>query len=402
MNDSPGFVHRCRLHRASFVEPRSLGIQVDCGSVCGVTGVQGFLLRASYTQTMARRPPQLSPDELDVPTWLRHLPKAELHLHLEGSITPETLVTLSERNDTAPLTLEAARQLYQYHDFPSFLLSFKAVTERLRTPADYELITYEMVRALAEQGVVHAEVYISFGILYRFARLDVDDVTAAMEDGRTRAEREFGTTVLWIIDAVRHFGVEEAARVFRKAAELRVLYPSIVGIGIGGDEARGPAAQFRDVYAEARDAGLRLTAHAGETGGVIDGPASIWAALNLGAERIGHALAAQHDAELLEELAQRQVPLELNITSNLRTACCPAVDVHPVRRYFDMGLMVTLNSDDPPMFGATLLDEYILAHQNFDFSLDQMRELAANSVEASFLPPARKLSLLRQVELYGM
>ena len=351
---------------------------------------------------MARRAPEPPPDELDIPTWLRHLPKAELHLHLEGSITPETLVALSLRNDPVPLTLEAARQLYLYHDFPSFLLSFKAVTERLHTPADYELITYEMVRALAQQGVVHAEVYISWGILYRFNRLDVDEVTHSIEQARTRAEVDFGTSVLWIIDAVRHFGVEEAARVFRKAAAMRILYPSIIGIGIGGDEARGPAAQFRELYAEARDAGLRLTAHAGESGGPIDGPASIWAALNLGAERIGHALAAEHDPELLEELARRQIPLELNITSNLRTACCPSLDAHPVRRYFDMGLMVTLNSDDPPMFGATLLDEYILVQQTFDFSLDQMRELAANSIEASFLPPTRKLALLRQIELYGM
>jgi len=343
---------------------------------------------------MAKQP---KPPEIDIPTWLRGLPKAELHLHLEGTILPETLVALSQRNDATPLTLEDARQLYLYEDFPSFLMSFKAVTERLHTPADYELITFDMVRTLAAQGVVHAEVYISFGILYHFARLDVDEIVAAIERGRLRAEQEFGTTVLWIIDAVRHFGADEAARVFRKAASLRPQYPSIVGIGIGGDEARGPADQFRELYAEAAAAGLRLTAHAGES----MGPASIWAAVNLGAERIGHALAAQHDPELLEILSQRQIPLEINVTSNIRTGCCPSYDDHPLRDYFDSGLMVTLNSDDPPMFGSDLLGEYILTQERYGFSLDQMRELAANSVEASFLPPERKLALLQKVEQYG-
>lgn len=344
---------------------------------------------------MPRRQKQ---DPIDPAAWLRDLPKVELHLHLEGSITPSTLVALSQRNDASPLTLESASRLYRYTDFPSFLMSFKAVTERLHTPADYELITYDMVRDLAAQGVRHAEVYISFGILYRFGRLDVDEVFGAIEAGRLRAEREFGVSLLWLIDAVRHFGAEEGARVFRKAAELRREHPSIVGIGIGGDEARGPADQFREAYAEAKEAGLHLTAHAGES----TGPESIWSAINIGAERIGHALAAQQDAELMEVLAERQIPLELNLTSNLRTGCCASIEQHPLRLYFGSGLMVTLNSDDPPMFGSDLLGEYILAQRHFELSLEQMRELAANSVEASFLPPARKLALLREVEQYSV
>jgi adenosine deaminase/aminodeoxyfutalosine deaminase len=333
----------------------------------------------------------------DPETWLRGLPKAELHLHLEGSITPETLVELSRRNDPRPLTLSDARATYTYSDFPSFLLSFKAVTERLHSPADYETIAYNMLRDLAVQGVRHAEAYISIGILYHFARLDVDEVMASIERGRLRGERDFGVSLLWIIDAVRHFGLTECARVFTKAADLRKHYPSVVAIGIGGDEARGPAQDFRELYAEAKANGLHLTCHAGES----TGPQSIWAALNIGAERIGHALTAQDDPELIEVLAQRQVPLELNVTSNLRTACCPALLEHPVRRYFEEGLMVTLNSDDPPFFGANLLDEYLLAHREFEFSLDQLRELAANSIEASFLPPERKLALLSEVERYG-
>ena len=336
-------------------------------------------------------------ERVDVAEWLRALPKVELHLHLEGSITAETLVELSQVNDAEPLSLEAARGLYGYTDFPSFLMSFKAVTERLHHARDYEHITYAMVRDLARQGVRHAEVYISLGILYRFARLDVDEVVAAIERGRERGEAEFGVTVLWIVDAVRHFGAEEGLRVFRKAAELRQRLPAFTGIGIGGDEARGPAEWFREAYAEARAAGLHLTAHAGESAG----PESIWAAINIGAERIGHALNAQWDPELMDLLAERQIPLELNVTSNLRTGCCPGLDRHPFRMYFERGLMVTLNSDDPPMFGSDLLGEYVLAEREWEFSLDQMREIAANGAEASFLQPERKLELLREIELYG-
>jgi aminodeoxyfutalosine deaminase len=336
-------------------------------------------------------------EEIDPRDWLRGLPKAELHLHLEGSITPETLVDLSRRNDTVPLTLETAQRVYHYTDFASFLMAFKAVTERLHTPDDYETITYAMLRDLSVQGVRHAEAYISIGILNWQNRLDVDEVMAAIERGRERGERDFGVTLLWIIDAVRHFGLEAAARVFHKAAELRHQYPSVVGIGIGGDEARGPAHEFRDLYAEAKAAGLHLTVHAGESVGAQ----SIWAAMNIGAERIGHALSAQEDNELIEILAKKQIPLELNITSNLRTGCCLKLENHPVRLYFEEGLMITLNSDDPPFFGANLLDEYVLAHQHFEFSLDQMRELAANSIEASFLSADRKLALLKQVEQYG-
>jgi adenosine deaminase/aminodeoxyfutalosine deaminase len=330
-------------------------------------------------------------------SWLRGLPKAELHLHLEGSITPATLLELSRTNDSTPLTAEQSREAYKYHDFPSFLMSFKAVTERLHTSADYETITYAMLRDLSEQGVRHAEAYISIGILYHFGRLDVDEVMAAIERGRVRGEQDFGVSLLWIIDAVRHFGVEECTRVFQKAAELRRQYPSVVGIGIGGDEARGPAHDFRDIYAAAKAAGLHLTCHAGEA----VGPQSIWAAVNIGAERIGHALSAQQDLDLIQVLAERQIPLELNVTSNLRTGCCTSLEEHPVHRYFEEGLMVTLNSDDPPFFGSNLLDEYLLAHEKFEFPLDALRELAANSIEASFLPPERKLALLGEVERYG-
>ncbi|HEX3472194.1 MAG TPA: adenosine deaminase [Silvibacterium sp.] len=326
--------------------------------------------------------------------FIRSLPKAELHLHLEGTIAPATLVELSCRHDAIPLELNQAQAIYQYTDFTGFLLAFKAVTERLRTPEDYELITYQMLQRLARQGVVHAEVYVSVGVIYYWGQIEVEPLFAGMERARKQAEHDFGITAYWIFDAVRHFGPEEAARVFHKAAELRQDNPAIVGIGIGGDERRVAAESFRELYAEARDAGLHLTAHAGES----VGPESVWGALNIGAERIGHGLTAIHDSELMGVLVERQIPIEICISSNLRTDCCSRLADHPVRRYFDAGLMITLNSDDPAMFLSDLESEYRLAQDEFGFTNEHLRELAANSIEASFLPAERKVDLLRRIE----
>lgn len=327
-------------------------------------------------------------------SFIRRLPKAELHLHLEGTVTPRTLVELSARQIGDALSLERACELFNYSDFSGFLMAFKAVTEHLRTADDYELATWRMAQRLADQGVVHAEVYVSVGVVYYWRRCEFEPLFLGMERARVRAETELGLTIAWIFDAVRHFGADEAARVFRKAAELRPQFPSIVGIGIGGDERRTGAEPFRELYAEAREAGLRLTAHAGET----VGPDGIWGALNIGAERLGHALSAIEDAELMEVLAETQIPLEICISSNLRTGCCTRMDKHPVRKYFDEGLMVTLNSDDPALFGSDLENEYGLAEERFGFTREHLRELAANSIEASFLTPERKVEILRQIE----
>ncbi len=329
----------------------------------------------------------------DLSNFIRGLPKAELHLHLEGTVSAETLVQLSARHGE-PLGLQEARGLYEYTDFSGFLLAFKAITEQLRTADDYELVTLKMLEKLAAQGVVHAEVYVSVGVVYYWRRTEFEPLFAGMERGRVEAERRWGITCYWIFDAVRHFGPEEAGRVFGKAAEMRREFPSIIGIGIGGDERRTGSEPFRDLYAEARANGLRLTAHAGETVGA-DG---IWGAINIGAERIGHALSAIEDPELMAVLVERQIPLEVCITSNLRTACCPSLAEHPVRSLFDAGAMITLNSDDPALFGSDLEGEYRLAARSFEFSREQLRELAANSIEASFLPGERKVRWLREME----
>lgn len=326
--------------------------------------------------------------------FIRRLPKAELHLHLEGTVAPETLVELSRRHDTAPLSFDDAVAMYQYKDFTGFLTAFKAVTDRLRAPEDYELIAWRMLKRLAAQGVVHAEVYIAVGVIHYWDRADLEPLFAALERARKRAEQDYGISVYWIFDAVRHFGVEAAARVFREAAEMRIAHPSIVGIGMGGDERRAAPDLFRDLYAEARGSGLRLTTHAGES----CGPESIWGAINIGAERIGHGLTAIEDPELMSVLAERQIPIEVCVTSNVRTGCCHPLTAHPVRNYFDAGLMITLNSDDPAMFGSDLECEYALARNEFGFTNEHLRELAANSIEASFLPAERKVELLRRIE----
>lgn len=331
---------------------------------------------------------------MKVSSFIRRLPKAELHLHLEGTVTPETLVELSQRHEGPPLGLDEARALYEYTDFTGFLMAFKAVSEHLQTPEDYELITWRMIEQLARQGVVHAEVYVSVGVVYYWRHCEFEPLFEGMERARVRAETELGISVYWIFDAVRHFGAEPAARVFRKAAEMRTQFPSVVGIGIGGDERRVGAEPFRELYAEARHAGLRLTAHAGET----TGPDSIWGALNIGAERIGHGLSAIHDPELMDLMAERQIPVEICVTSNLRTGCCARVEDHPLRRYFDSGLMVTLNSDDPALFQSDLEGEYEVARKCFAFTEEQLRELATNSIEASFLPAEKKVMLLQCIE----
>jgi adenosine deaminase/aminodeoxyfutalosine deaminase len=333
----------------------------------------------------------------DMEGFIRRLPKAELHLHLEGTILPATLVELSSRHDAHPMTLAEAKAYYRFDDFTGFIEGFKAVTRRLIDPEDYELVAWRMIEHLAEQGVVHAEVYISVGVIYMWRNFDpraFEPIFAALERARERGERELGLTIYWIFDAVRHFTVEEAERVFRKAAELRPQFPSIIGIGLGGDERQAGSEAFRRLYAEAAGAGLRLTNHAGET----TGPEAIWEALSIGSERIGHALSAFKDPVLVEELKTRNIALELNPTSNVRTGVCASFAEHPLRRYFDLGLMVTLNSDDPAFFGSDVANEYLVAHSVQGFTREELRQLAANSIRASFLPESAKTAWLTRIE----
>jgi adenosine deaminase/aminodeoxyfutalosine deaminase len=319
-------------------------------------------------------------------SFIRQLPKAELHLHLEGAVDPPTLLELRQSHGERT-TLAETETLYQHSDFASFLMAFKEVSAQLRGPDDYELVTYRLMQRLKEENVLHAEVYVAVGVcLYR--KQDFVAIFEGLERGRARGARDFGVSLLWIFDATRHFGVEEAQRVF----ELAVRYRDrrVVGVGIGGDEQKAPPELFRSLYGYAADNGLRLTVHAGETGP----PESIWGALNLHAERIGHGLTAGQDPDLIEELAYRQIPVEVCLTSNLRTGVCKSINEHPAKSYFEQGLMITLNTDDPALFGTTLAREYQLAQESFGFTDEHLRELARNSFEASFLDADKKLELL--------
>jgi adenosine deaminase/aminodeoxyfutalosine deaminase len=333
----------------------------------------------------------------DIEDFIRRLPKAELHLHMEGTILPSTLVELSVRHDRRPLTLPEAESLYQFTDFTGFLEAFKAVTRLLISPEDYELAAWRMMEHLAEQGVVHAEVFISVGVVYLFRNHDpaaFEPIFAGLERARERGRRELGLSLYWIFDAVRHFSVEEAERVFLKAIELKPAYPSIIGIGLGGDERQTGSEPFRKLYAAAAAAGLRLTNHAGET----TGPEAIREALAIGSERIGHALSAIKDFYLVQDLKERGIPLELNPTSNVRTGVCSSFAGHPLRRYFDQGLLVSLNSDDPAFFGSDVANEYLLAHTVQGFTREELRLLAANSIRSSFLPATEKSAWLAQID----
>ena len=294
--------------------------------------------------------------------FIAEMPKAELHLHLEGSVEPETL---HELDPATPV--EEFRNWYRYADFDAFLKAFAMVSKRLRTPADYGLATRRLLEGLASQNVRYAEITVSAGVV-----LWKGQEFAPIFDAICHAAAASSVEVHWILDAIRQFGVDPAMEVAKLAAER--MGAGVVAFGIGGSEVRGPAAWFKDVFAFARDAGLHLTAHAGEG----TGPESVWAALEIGAERIGHGIAASGDKALMRHLREHRIPLEVCITSNLVTGVVARIEDHPVRRLFDAGVPIVLNTDDPAMFGCTLLGEYRLAAERFAFSETELRGIAEN------------------------
>ncbi len=322
------------------------------------------------------------------------MPKAELHLHLEGAIESETVLELarSHGQDIDPAQLG---KMFEYSDFTGFLMCFRAITQQLQTPGDYELITYRLMERLRRENVLHAEVYVSVGVILYWGR-NWHDIFEGLERGRQRGERDFDVSLYWIADAVRHFGTDACQRVVDEAAKL--MDRNVIGFGIGGDERRAGPELFGDVYASAARQGLRLTCHAGET----VGPESVWGALrHLGAERIGHGLTAHRDPELMKHLRESQIPVEVSVTSNVRTGCCGSVRDHPIRQFYDGGLLVTLNTDDPALFGTTICREYQVAQDVYGFTDEELEHLAMNSFRASFLPDGEKRRMLRRFEGRG-
>jgi aminodeoxyfutalosine deaminase len=300
--------------------------------------------------------------------FLRNMPKAELHLHLEGSVEPETLHELDPTT-----SLEECRAIYSYPDFDAFLKAFGAVGKRLRTPADYALTTRRLLERLAAQNVRYAEITLAVGVVL-WKGQEIAPIFEAVREAAAGSP----LVVRWIFDAVRQFGAQPAMRVAELAAER--VGQNVVAYGIGGSEERGPAAWFTDVFTFARRSGLRLTAHAGES----MGPESVWAALELGAERIGHGIAAVRDPALLCHLRERDIPLEVCITSNLVTGLVKQLEEHPVRQLYDAGVPIILNSDDPAMFGCTLTGEFELAAKAFGFTKAELGGIAENGFRYAF------------------
>ncbi len=299
--------------------------------------------------------------------FLSQMPKSELHLHLEGSVEPETL---HELDPGTPL--DELRALYEYADFDAFLKAFGAVGKRLRTPEDYGLIARRLLERLAAQNVRYAEIIIAAGVV-----LWKEQEFAPIFDAIVEAAADSPVETRWILDAVRQFGVDPARQVAEWAAERQ--HRGVVAFGIGGSEARGPAEWFGDVFRFAKAEGLHLVAHAGEG----TSARAIWGALELGAERIGHGISAIEDAALLRRLRERGIPLEICITSNLVTGVVKRVEDHPVRRLFEAGVPITLHTDDPAMFRCTLVGEYQLARR-LGFSDEELQEVAGNAFRYAF------------------
>jgi len=328
--------------------------------------------------------------------FIARLPKVELHVHLEGSARPETLrelVRAKGRHETVVEEWIAAREQtgFRYPHFRDFINSFTAITLLLETPADYALLTTRLCEWLAEQNVRYAEVTLSAGVVL-WKKQSLEAVFEAAAAAAREAEKRLGLRVQWILDAIRQFGALHARQVLQRAARFR--HEGVVAFGIGGDEARGPAELFVEVYRESRELGLHTTAHAGETAGAE----SVRKAVELlGAERLGHGLSAARDPEVMALLRDRQVPLEVCLSSNVATGSLARVEDHPLRKFLDEGLVVTLNTDDPAMFGTSLTREFGLAADSFSLGRETLVALCENAIRASFLEEDRKRALAAEL-----
>jgi aminodeoxyfutalosine deaminase len=294
--------------------------------------------------------------------------QAELHLHLEGSVETETLLELDPS-----LTREEIAAATSYVDFAGFIQSYVWVNRKLKSPADYGLIARRLFQKLEREGVVYAEVTLSVGTML-WKGQDAGPIFDAVQREGERARSE----VRWIMDAVRQFGPEAARPVFELAAER--VNEGVVAIGLGGFESGARATDFAELYRRARDRGLHTVCHAGETSNAQD----VWDALAIGAERIGHGIRAVEDPRLLEHLRDKNIPLEICITSNVRTGAVGSVEEHPVRRLLDAGVPITLSTDDPALFECSLEGEFAIARDRLGFAPAEIRLIQENSFRFGF------------------
>jgi aminodeoxyfutalosine deaminase len=325
------------------------------------------------------------------------IPKAELHLHLEGSITPATAVRLAARHGIV-ITEEDVRERYAPGDFTKFLDGFKWVTSFLRTPADYALITERLADHLLAQNVVYAELTLSIGVML-LRKQDALANFAAIREATALYEAR-GLQMRWIFDAVRQFGVAAAEEVVALASQC--VGENVIAFGIGGDELALPTKDLTGVYERAGAARLGKLIHVGEIGNAQ----SVREAIELlGVTRIGHGIAAMNDASVMNFLAARGVTLELCPTSNIRTGALARqigkpsarIEEHPLKLFFDRGLQITISTDDPAMFETTLLEEYAEAANKIGISASSLLRVVEMGFQNAFMSDDAKTEYLKSI-----
>ncbi|MFE7872497.1 adenosine deaminase [Micromonospora humida] len=333
----------------------------------------------------------------DLSAFIAELPKVELHVHHVGSASPRIVAELAARHEgrsPVPADPDALADYFAFRDFAHFIEVYLSVVDLIRDPDDVWLLTHEVARELARQQVRYAELTVT---PYSHVRrgIPAPAFCEAIEDARRRAEADFGIALRWCFDIPGEAGLPAAEETLRISLDERP--DGLVAFGLGGPEIGVPRPQFKPYFDQARAAGLRSVPHAGET----TGPQTVWDALReLGAERIGHGISAAQDPELLAYLAERRIPLEVCPTSNVRTRAVTRIEEHPLRRLVDAGVRVTINSDDPPMFGTTLNDEYAVAARLLDAGPEGLAALAREAVSASFLDPAGQARIIAEIDAF--
>jgi aminodeoxyfutalosine deaminase len=333
----------------------------------------------------------------DLSAFIAGLPKAELHVHHVGSASPRIVAELAARHEgrtRVPADPDALAGYFEFRDFAHFIEIYLSVVDLIRDPEDVRLLTFEVARELARQQVRYAELTVTpYSHVHR--GIPAPAFCEAIEDARVAAEAELGVVLRWCFDIPGEAGLPAAEETLRIALDEQPA--GLISFGLGGPEVGVPRPQFKPYFDQARAAGLHSVPHAGET----TGPETIWDALReLGAERIGHGIAAARDPELLRHLAERRIPLEVCPTSNVRTRAVASLEEHPLPRLVSAGLLVTINSDDPPMFGTTLNDEYAVAARLLDLDAAGVAALAQNAVSVSFLPEPEKRKLHAEIDDY--
>lgn len=331
---------------------------------------------------------------MSLESYLRAAPKGELHVHLEGAIAPETVLTLARRNSVGlpAEDVNGLREWFRFRDFEHFIEVYVAITRCLRTADDYELIAYEFGAAMARQHVRYAEVTFTPGT-HHFLGVPLETYLGGLQRGRARARSEFGVELRWVFDIVRNVSDparQWAAADYTTSVAIECRDEGVVALGLGGLERGYPAEPFAPYFDRARAAGLRSAPHAGE----LAGPESIWGAIRaLGAERVGHGVRAVEDPALVAYLAAHQIPLEVNPWSNLRLAIYPDMDTHPLRHLIETGVPLTVNSDDPALFNADLSDNLALLLDPLGYDASTLDTLLLNGVRHSFLSETERTTL---------